>query len=311
MDIAKTDVNRIRIGMVGLGSIAQKAYLPVLSQETQWTFAGVFSPDQQKVRSLCQQYRLSGFSSLETLARECDAVMVHSSTASHYDVISTLLRLGVHVYVDKPLAETLPQAEALLALAKRQRKTLMVGFNRRFAPCYQALKSTLQCPMSIRVEKHRIDSIGPQLARFTLLDDYLHVIDTALWLAGDGAVLQGGVVRNNPAGQLVFTEHLFASPTCQIVTSMHRRAGSQRESVQMITEGTVYHVDNLNDCWHERGGIVTRQPAPSWQSILEQRGFVGAVHHFVDSVEQGIEPQTSGEQAIRAQRVIETLFTSC
>lgn len=311
MDTAKTDVNRIRIGMVGLGSIAQKAYLPVLCQETHWTFAGVFSPDQQKMQTLCQQYRLSGFSSLETLARKCDAVMVHSSTASHYDVISALLRLGVHVYVDKPLAETLSQAEALLALAQRQGKTLMVGFNRRFAPGYLALKSSLQMPMSIRMEKHRADSVGPQLARFTLLDDYLHVVDTALWLADEGVVLQGGVIRNNPAGQLVFAEHLFASPTCQIVTSMHRCAGSQRESVQMITEGTTYHVDNLNDCWQERDGVVIRQPAPSWQSILEQRGFVGAVHHFVDALDRGMEPHTSGEQAILAQRMVETLFTSC
>lgn len=75
MDTEKTDVNQISIGMVGLGSIAQKAYLPVLSQATRWTFSGVFSPDQQKMRTLCQQYRLSGFSSLEALAKECDAVM--------------------------------------------------------------------------------------------------------------------------------------------------------------------------------------------------------------------------------------------
>ncbi|MCW2483232.1 Gfo/Idh/MocA family protein, partial [Candidatus Symbiopectobacterium sp. NZEC135] len=286
MNTAKTDAQPIRIGMVGLGSIAQKAYLPVLSQETRWRFAGVFSPDQQKMRTLCQQYRLSGYSSLEALANACDAVMVHSSTASHYEVISALLRLGVHVYVDKPLAETLPQAEALLALAERQGKTMRVGFNRGFAPGYQSLKSTLPHPDSVRVEKHRADNVGPQPARFTLLDDYLHVVDTALWLAGKGAVLQGGVIRNNTAGQLVFAEHLFASATCQIVTSMHRCAGSQRESVQMIGQGAIHHVDNLSDCWQESGGIVTRHPAPSWQSILEQRGFVGAIHHFVVSLEQ-------------------------
>lgn len=45
--------------------------------------------------------------------------------------------------------------------------------------------------------------------------------------------------------------------------------------------------------------------------MLEQRGVVGAVHHFVDSLEKGVEPQTSGEQAILAQRVVESLLTSC
>lgn len=308
MSDGKSTSGSVRIGMVGLGSIAQKAYLPVLSQETRWQLVGLFSPNQEKTREVCRQYRLAGFASLDALAAQCDAVFVHSSTASHYEVVGTLLRRGVHVYVDKPLAETLPQAEDLLALAERQGKTLMVGFNRRFAPCYRALKSQLQAPASIRVEKHRIDNVGPHAARFTLLDDYLHVVDTALWLAGKPASLQGGWIKTNEAGQLCFTEHVFSTPTSQIVTSMHRRAGSQREAVQVIDDGVIHHVDNLNDAWQENAGRETRYPVPSWQSLLEQRGFVGAVDHFVTSLEQGTAPETAGEQAILAQRMIEVML---
>lgn len=308
MSDGKSTSYRIRIGMVGLGSIAQKAYLPVLSQETGWQLVGLFSPNQEKTHAVCRQYRLSAFPSLDALAAQCDAVFVHSSTASHYDVVSTLLRRGVHVYVDKPLAETLPQAESLLALAERQGKTLMVGFNRRFAPCYRTLKSQLRQPASIRVEKHRVDNIGPHSARFTLLDDYLHVVDTALWLAGESASLQGGVVRTNEAGHLCFTEHVFTTPTSQIVTSMHRRAGSQRESVQVIDDGIIHHVDNLHDGWQEHAGCMTRAPVPSWQSVLEQRGFVGAIQHFVTALEQDVAPETAGEQAVMAQRMIESMI---
>lgn len=94
------------------------------------------------------------------------------------------MRYNVHVYVNKPLAETLEQGEQLINLAEKQGKALMVGFNRRFAPLNRQLKTQMSRPASIRMDKHRADSVGPQDLRFTLLDDYLHVVDTALWLAG-------------------------------------------------------------------------------------------------------------------------------
>ena len=100
-------MTKLRVGIVGLGSIAQKAYLPILSQAADWTLVGGFSPNQQKAQPLCDSYRMACFSRLDSLAEQSDAVFVHSSTASHFSVIGELLNRGVHVYVDKPLAETL------------------------------------------------------------------------------------------------------------------------------------------------------------------------------------------------------------
>ncbi|MBR7342117.1 Gfo/Idh/MocA family protein, partial [Klebsiella pneumoniae] len=92
---------------------------------------------------------------------------------------SELLNAGVHVCVDKPLAENVQDAERLIELAARKKLTLMVGFNRRFAPLYQQLKAQSGSFVSLRMDKHRTDSVGPNDLRFTLLDDYLHVVDTA------------------------------------------------------------------------------------------------------------------------------------
>lgn len=191
-------MTKLRVGVVGLGSIAQKAYLPILGQAADWTLVGGFSPNQQKAQPLCDSYRMACFSRLDSLAEQCDAVFVHSSTASHFSVIGELLNRGVHVYVDKPLAETLEQGEQLLEQAERRGKTLMVGFNRRFAPLYRQLKQQMNQPASIRMDKHRADSVGPHDLRFTLLDDYLHVVDTALWLAGGRA---GATAERQPARQ--------------------------------------------------------------------------------------------------------------
>ncbi|CAI1697538.1 Gfo/Idh/MocA family protein [Serratia proteamaculans] len=301
-------MSKLRIGVVGLGGIAQKAYLPILSQAADWTLVGGFSPNQQKAQPVCDSYRMACFSRLDSLAQQCDAVFVHSSTASHFQVIEELLRLGVHVYVDKPLAETVEQGEQLIALAEKQGKTLMVGFNRRFAPLYRQLKQQIQQPASIRMDKHRADSVGPNGLRFTLLDDYLHVVDTALWLGGDAGTLLSGSLRATDAGELIYAEHHFACGETLVTTSMHRRAGSQRESVQAVTEGAVYQLNDMRQWLREDSQGVLEQPAPGWQTTLTQRGFDGAIRHFIAAVSNQTVPETAGEQAISAQRVIEKLL---
>ncbi|PLR39167.1 virulence factor MviM [Chimaeribacter coloradensis] len=298
----------VRVGVVGLGDIAQKAYLPVLGNAGGWALVGGFSPNQQKAQGICDAYRMPLFTRLDELAAQCDAVFVHSSTASHFHVVSDLLNRGVHVYVDKPLAETLEQAEHLVEIARDNGKALMVGFNRRFSPLYRQLRSEMQQPTSIRMDKHRSDSVGPHDARFTLLDDYLHVIDTALWLTGCDATLEGGSLRCNPQGQMLYAEHHFLCGDTLVTTSMHRRAGSQRERVQAICDGAVYQLDEMRHWVQEQGGLLTERPVPGWQSVLVQRGFDGAVRHFIECVSNQTAPETSGDQALYAQQVIEQLL---
>lgn len=208
-------MKKLRIGVVGLGGIAQKAWLPVLAAASDWMLQGAWSPTRAKALPICESWRIPYADSLSSLAASCDAVFVHSSTASHFDVVSTLLNAGVHVCVDKPLAENLRDAERLVELAARKKLTLMVGFNRRFAPLYGELKTQLATAASLRMDKHRSNSVGPHDLYFTLLDDYLHVVDTALWLSGGKASLDGGTLLTNDAGEMLFAEHHFWPVLCR------------------------------------------------------------------------------------------------
>ncbi|WP_288821987.1 Gfo/Idh/MocA family oxidoreductase [uncultured Leclercia sp.] len=301
-------MTKLRVGVVGLGGIAQKAWLPVLSAATDWTLQGAWSPSRDKALRICGTFRMPYAGSLTELAQQCDAVFVHTSTATHYQVVSELLNAGVHVCVDKPLAENIQDAERLIELAARKKLTLMVGFNRRFAPLYQSLKSQLSGAASLRMDKHRADSVGPGDLRFTLLDDYLHVVDTALWLAGGNAQLDSGTLLANEQGEMVYAEHHFSINHLQITTAMHRRAGSQREWVQAVTDGALVDVTDMREWREERGQGVVHRPVPGWQSTLEQRGFAGCAHHFIECVQNQTIPETAGEQAIMAQRIVEKLW---
>ncbi|HDH7818343.1 TPA: Gfo/Idh/MocA family oxidoreductase [Raoultella planticola] len=298
---------KLRIGVVGLGGIAQKAWLPVLGAADGWTLQAAWSPGKEKALRICEGWRIPYADSLEQLAAQCDAVFVHTSTASHFEVVSRLLNAGVHVCVDKPLADKLNEAESLVELAARRKLTLMVGFNRRFAPLYRELKTQMGSAASLRMDKHRSDSVGHDL-RFTLLDDYLHVVDTALWLAGGTARLSGGSLQTTAQGEMLYAEHRFSTPQLEVTTSMHRRAGSQREWVQAVTDGGLYAVCDMREWQEERGQGVIMRPVPGWQTTLEQRGFVGCARHFIECVQNQTVPETAGEQALLAQRVVEKLW---
>lgn len=298
----------LRIGVVGLGGIAQKAWLPVLGAATDWTLAAAWSPTREKALRVCETWRIPYADSLASLAAQCDAVFVHTSTASHYAVVSELLNLGVHVCVDKPLAENLQDAERLIELAARKKLTLMVGFNRRYSPLYRELKQQMPQAASLRMDKHRTDSVGPHDLRFTLLDDYLHVVDTALWLAGGAAQLKSGTLLTNDDGAMIYAEHHFSVEHLQITTSMHRRAGSQREWVQAVTDGGLFDITDMREWREERGQGVVARPVVGWQSVLEQRGFAGCARHFIECVQNQTVPETAGEQAILAQRVVDKLW---
>ncbi len=106
---------------------------------------------------------------------------------------------------------------------RAKKLTLMVGFNRRFAPLYQQLKAQSDTLASLRMDKHRTDSIGPNDLRFTLLDDYLHVVDTALWLSNGEALLKSGTLVTNDQGQMVYASTTSAlsifrlPPACTVV----------------------------------------------------------------------------------------------
>lgn len=298
----------LRIGVVGLGGIAQKAWLPVLGAATEWTLAAAWSPTRDKALRVCETWRIPYADSLASLAAQCDAVFVHTSTASHYAVVSELLNLGVHVCVDKPLAENLKDAERLVELAARKKLTLMVGFNRRFSPLYRELKQQMPQAASLRMDKHRADSVGPHDLRFTLLDDYLHVVDTALWLAGGRVQIQSGTLQTTDDGAMLYAEHHFSADNLQVTTSMHRRAGSQREWVQAVTDGGLVDITDMREWREERGQGIIARPIPGWQSVLEQRGFAGCARHFIECVQNQTVPETAGEQAILAQRVVEKLW---
>ncbi|ELC8442290.1 Gfo/Idh/MocA family oxidoreductase [Clostridium perfringens] len=301
-------MRNLKVGMVGLGGIAQKAYLPILSKAENFEFVGAFTPNKEKRNRICNEYRTKAFASIQDLAKECDAVFVHTSTESHYKVVKELLELGLHVYVDKPLASTVKEGEELIKLSNINKLKLMVGFNRRFAPMYKHIKDEAGEIISVNICKHASNSIRDTHFSETLIDDYIHVIDTAIWLAYGNAEISYDELLVNDNNSLIFVNHKLKSKSFSISTSMNRSAGTKLEQVEILSLGKIQRVKNLNVLEVECDNNLITTTSGAWVNILKQKGFEDIVNHFIDCIENDLEPITSGEEALKAQRLLEHII---
>ena len=144
----------LRVGMIGLGDIAQKAYLPVLTARPDVELH-LLTRDRAKLDRIGDAYRIPHrYTNLDALLDTgVAAAFVHAATSAHLPLVERLLDAGRHVYIDKPLDAYYAGAERLVRLAQQRKRSLMVGFNRRYAPDYAALR-TLSRDLIV-MEKHR------------------------------------------------------------------------------------------------------------------------------------------------------------
>lgn len=302
-------MKKLRIGIVGLGDIAQKAYLPILSKEQDWTLSGAFTPNAKKREAICSQYRINPFQSLENMCDHSDAIFVHSSTSSHFEIVHYLLNRGKDVYVDKPLAETVEQAEILVELSKKYNRKLMVGFNRRFAPMYVKAKEASQDIAWVRIDKHRKNNINNDFYADSLLDSYIHLIDLARWI-GEGQIsLKGGHIQQNENNNLVYSHHSFqAQNGMQLFTGFHRNAGTGLELLEIVNMGKVIRVKDLHTYEVEENGELKITETGSWETLLKEKGFEGAIHHFISSILGDTDPLVDGLEGLKSQMLVNTII---
>ncbi|MFF3166255.1 Gfo/Idh/MocA family protein [Streptomyces sp. NPDC003273] len=271
----------MRVGCIGLGDIAQKAYLPVLGTQpgvelhlqtrTPATLARVADslhlPDDRRHATLDA-----------LLSADLDAAFVHAPTAVHPDIVTRLLEAGVPTYVDKPLAYELADSERLVALAERRNVSLAVGFNRRHAPAYaQCLDHPREL---ILMQKNRIGL--PEEPRSLVLDDFIHVVDTLRFLVP--GVVDDVTVRARVEGGLLHHVVLqLAGDGFTALGVMNRLSGSAEEVLEVSGQDTRRQVLNLAEVVDHRGQPTVRRRG-DWVPVARQRGIEQAVLGFLDAV---------------------------
>ncbi|HBT19029.1 MAG TPA: virulence factor MviM [Clostridiaceae bacterium] len=303
--------NRLRIGLVGLGSITKKAYMPVLSKEDRWVLVGGYSRTKENREAFQRLYGVPAYDTLAQLAEDCEAVIINASTDAHFALAKFFLEKGIHVLMDKPLAPTVEECERLVFDSVHSQAKLMVNFNRRFAPLYKLLKEELTPTSLLRIVKNRAHRVGPQEAAFTINDDYIHLVDTARWMVDGKLIMEDGHIVVNNQNQLLYANHRFSSPEgIRIETLLHRDAGKTMESIELIKEGKTLRVLDLATLEVQEND-ETRIKSPSqWDTVEKVKGFEEAIYTFVTAVQEDKAVPSSGMDALATQRIMDALIRS-
>lgn len=274
----------VKVGCIGLGDIAQKAYLPVLT-----TLPGVELHLQ--TRTPATLARVAGVHHIPEerchtdldalLAQGIDAAFVHASTSAHPEIVTRLLEAGVATYVDKPLAYELAESERLVRLAEERSVSLAVGFNRRFAPGYaQCVEHPREL---ILMQKNRVGL--PEDVRTLVLDDFIHVVDTLRFLA-PGPIDHVGVRARIQDGLMEHVVLQLAGDGFTAIGVMNRLSGSTEEILEVSGQDTKRQVLNLAEVIDHKGQPSVRRRG-DWVSVARQRGIEQVVLAFLDAVRAG------------------------
>jgi len=142
---------------------------------------GFFDPNDENANAVIEKYHLKRYTDAETLMNECDAVDIIAPTIYHFQLCEMALKKGKHVFVEKPLTNTMEEARALVKLAKESNLKFQVGHVERFNPAFLALKGYHLQPMFIEV--HRLAEFNPRGTDVSVvLDLMIHDIDIILHL---------------------------------------------------------------------------------------------------------------------------------
>lgn len=137
----------IRVGLVGLGEVAQSIHLPVLAdQRDRWAIAGVYDVSPDLVALCRSKYPTAqAFDSAEALINspDIDAVFVLSSDDTHSRFVRAAIQANKHILLEKPACLTIREIDGLLELSSNYAKTIFVGYMRRYAPAYLAARQEL------------------------------------------------------------------------------------------------------------------------------------------------------------------------
>lgn len=168
----------LKIGVLGAGHLG-KIHLKVLAASSFYSLIGFYDPNPEVQALLLKSHGYKAFESPEKLIAACDVIDIVTSTLFHFDMAMLALNAKKHVFIEKPIATSDKEAEAIVALANKNGVIGMVGHVERFNPAFKAVSTSITDPKFI--ETHRLAEFNPRGTDVSVvLDLMIHDIDIIL-----------------------------------------------------------------------------------------------------------------------------------
>lgn len=189
----------IRIGVLGAGHLG-KIHIRLLKELVdQFDLVGFYDPNDDNANFASSEFGLRRFETIAELLEEVDAVDIVTPTITHFTCAKEALEAGKHVFIEKPLTETLEEGRKLMEIAQEKKRIVQVGHVERFNPAFLAAQPYFGEPMFI--ETHRLAQFNPRGCDVpVVLDLMIHDIDVIL------SVVQSPVVNISASGVAVVSD---------------------------------------------------------------------------------------------------------
>src|SRR6185436_17648112 len=188
----------LRVGVFGVGHLG-KFHLNNWKEIANVEIVGFYDPHDDNAKEVSEKYQLPRFLDPDALMDACDAIDIVAPTNFHFELCEKAIKKGKHIFVEKPLANTMDEARQLVKLAEESGIKFQVGHVERFNPAFLAIKDLKLNPMFIEV--HRLAQFNPRGTEVSvILDLMIHDIDIIL------SIVKSDVKYISASGVGVMTE---------------------------------------------------------------------------------------------------------
>jgi predicted dehydrogenase len=168
----------LRVGVLGAGHLG-KIHLRLLKQSEKYELVGFYDAFNENANKVAAEFGYKKFDSIAELIAAVDVVDIVTPTLQHFECAQQVIEAGKHIFIEKPISNTVEEAEEIIALAKKYNVKGQVGHVERFNPAFTAVKDKIKNPMFI--ETHRLAEFNPRGTDVpVVLDLMIHDIDAIL-----------------------------------------------------------------------------------------------------------------------------------
>jgi predicted dehydrogenase len=299
---------RLKVGVVGVGALGQW-HARVYSELPQVELVGVHDASAERAAEIAARYHTRAFASLEELAAQTEALSVVVPSDLHCAIATTLMKQGVHLLVEKPIASSTADAEAMVALAGEKGLILQVGHVERFNPVLGALEQVLTEPRFIEAvrlapyppPREGMRPRGTEVS--VVLDLMIHDLEIILHLVQSPVrhLHAVGVPVLSPSEDIANVRLSFENGCVANVTAS-RISSERTRKIRVFQQDTYVSLDYEKQTGHlfkKTGAAIARSDVP----IEKGEPLFNELSSFALCVLTRGQPKVTGQHAAQALKL--------
>lgn len=310
----------LKAGVLGAGHLG-KIHLRLLQQSSKYELVGFYDPDAINAKNVAEELGHTPFEHIGQLIDAVDVVDIVTPTLSHFNVAKKAIEKGRHIFIEKPITNTLYEAEQLIQLAKQFKVKGQVGHVERFNPAFLAVKDSIHSPMFI--ETHRLAEFNPRGTDVpVVLDLMIHDIDVIL------SVVKSPVKSINASGVSVISKSPdIANARIEFENGCVANLTSSRISLKNMRKSRFFQKDAYIsvDFLEKKVEVVKMKDAPDKPGdfdmvlqnaegekkqiyfenpeVVANNAILEELESFADAITNNTEPRVTLEEGTEALRV--------